>query len=205
MHIHSTAEVAETASIGEGTRIWHEAQIRNRARIGRDCILGKGAYVDEDVVIGNNVKIQNRASIYKDCVIEDGVFIGPHVCFTNDMLPRAINPDGSLKSADDWTPGQTTVRYGASIGAGAIILPGRTIGRFALIGAGTVVTRDVPDHGLVIGNPGRLVGFVCTCGARLEDVGLEKRCTPCGRRYEDIDAEMTGSGIRSWGQHSGVV
>lgn len=203
MHIHQTAEVAETASVGEGTRIWHEAQIRNRASIGRDCIVGKGAYVDEDVVIGNNVKIQNRASVYKDCAIEDGVFIGPHVCFTNDMLPRAINPDGSLKSADDWAPGRTTVRYGASIGAGAIILPSRTIGRFALIGAGTVVTRDVPDHGLMIGNPGRLVGFVCMCGARLEDIGPAERCCPnCGRRYERDDAEF---GIGNWAQQSGVV
>lgn len=196
MRIHPTADVAETASIGEGTYIWHEAQVRNRARIGHTCILGKGVYVDEDVVIGNNVKIQNRASIYKDCVIEDGVFIGPHACFTNDMLPRAINPDGSLKSADDWTPGETMVRYGASIGAGAIILPSRTIGRFALVGAGTVVTRDVPDHGLVIGNPGRLVGFVCMCGTRLEDAGAERCCPACNRRYVHNGDEVVEQGSR---------
>ena len=183
MRIHPTAEVAETAEVGSNTSIWHYAQIRSRVRIGQNCILGKGAYVDEDVLIGDNVKIQNRASIYKDCVIEDGVFIGPHACFTNDMHPRAINPDGSLKSAQDWHPGRTIVRYGASIGAGAIILPGMTIGRFALVGAGAVVTRAVADHALVVGNPARLVGHVCICGHRLESALSGWECSACGQRY----------------------
>jgi UDP-2-acetamido-3-amino-2,3-dideoxy-glucuronate N-acetyltransferase len=183
MYIHRTADVAGSVKIGSGTKIWHEAQVRGRVVIGQDCILGKGVYVDEDVNIGSNVKIQNRASIYKDCTIEDGVFIGPHVCFTNDVFPRAINPDGSLKSADDWTAGRTLVRYGASIGAGAIILPNRTIGRFAMIGAGSVVTRDVPDHGLVVGNPARLVGHVCYCGARLAMDDGTGHCLECKRTY----------------------
>jgi len=185
MSIHPSAEVATSAEIGAGTQIWHEAQIRDRVRIGQNCIFGKGAYVDEDVVIGDNVKVQNRASIYKDCWIEDGVFIGPHVCFTNDMFPRAINPDGSLKSADDWIPGETTVRYGASIGAGAIILPGMTIGRFALVGAGSVVTRDVPDFALVVGNPSRIIGYVCVCGRR---TGVERPgqwCLTCRELHDD--------------------
>lgn len=195
MHIHPSAEVAESAEIGEGTRVWHDAQIRDRVRIGRDCIFGKGAYVDEDVVIGNNVKVQNRASIYKHCLIEDGVFIGPHVCFTNDVLPRAINPDGSLKSADDWTPGRTVVRYGASIGAGAIILPSRTIGRFALVGAGAVVTRDVPDFGLVVGNPARLLGYVCVCGERVEGDIPGQRCMTC-REMENGASELVG--VTAW-------
>lgn len=183
MSIHPTAEVAATASIGPATRIWHEAQVRGGAKIGANCILGKGAYVDEGVIIGANVKIQNRASIYRDCTIEDGVFIGPHVCFTNDPFPRAINPDGTLKQADDWTAGRTLVRYGASIGAGAIILPSRTIGRFALVGAGAVVTRDVPDHGVVVGNPARLHGYACVCGNSLELDDERGRCRSCGRSY----------------------
>lgn len=183
MRIHPTADVASSAAVGDGTQIWHQAQVRDRVTIGTNCILGKGTYIDEDVVIGNNVKIQNRASVYKDCVIENGVFIGPHVCFTNDVLPRAITVDGKLKGADDWTPGKTTVQYGASIGAGSTILPGRTIGRFALVGAGTVLTHDVPPFGLVVGNPGRLVGYACMCGARLIEQGQELRCSHCTCQY----------------------
>lgn len=188
MYKHPTADVADSAVIGEGTRIWHEAQVRPRVRIGRDCILGKGAYLDEDVVIGDRVKIQNRASIYRECLIEDGVFIGPHVVFTNDRTPRAINTDGSLKDADDWSAGSTVVRTGASIGAGAIILPGLTIGRYAMVGAGTVVTKDVPDHGLVVGNPGRLVGSVCACGVKTP-LG-EHMCESC---RVDLPAEAMAS------------
>jgi acetyltransferase-like isoleucine patch superfamily enzyme len=194
MYAHPTADVAESATIGHGTKIWHEAQVRNRANIGENCTLGKGAYVDEDVIVGSNVKIQNRASIYKDCTIEDGVFIGPHVCFTNDMFPRAINPDGTLKNAEDWTAGRTIVRFGAAIGAGSIILPNRTIGRFALVGAGSVVTRDVPDHGLVVGNPARLVGYACICGSRLTMDRQTGRCADCERTYhfvkEDGQSEL---------------
>lgn len=167
VQIHATAEVSSLATIGEGTKIWHQAQVRERAHIGRCCIIGKGVYIDFDVVIGDRVKIQNGASIYHGVTIEDGVFIGPHACLTNDKLPRAITPDGQLKRDTDWDVGKILIQYGASIGAGAIILPGVTVGRFAMIGAGAVVTRDVVPHGLVIGNPARLVGLVCACGHRL--------------------------------------
>jgi acetyltransferase-like isoleucine patch superfamily enzyme len=129
-------------------------------------------YIDFDVVIGSRVKVQNGASIYHGATIEDGVFIGPHACLTNDNLPRAITPEGLLKSDADWEVSRTVIRYGASIGAGAIILPGITVGRFALVGAGAVVTKDVIAHGLVVGNPARLIGRVCACGYRLvEAVG----------------------------------
>jgi len=166
--IHPTAEVSPLATIGEGTRIWHQAQVRERARIGRSCIIGKGVYIDFDVVIGDRVKIQNGVSIYHGATIEDGVFVGPHACLTNDKLPRAITPDGELKRDADWEVGRILVRYGASIGAGVIILPGVTVGRFAMVGAGAVVTRDVTAHALVVGNPARLAGFVCACGHRLD-------------------------------------
>ena len=165
--IHPTADVSPKAHIGEGTRIWHQAQVREGARIGAHCVLGKNAYVDIESIIGNNVKIQNNASIYHGATIEDGVFIGPHACLTNDKLPRAITPEGDLKRDSDWEVGRILVRYGASIGAGAMILPNVTIGRFAMVGAGTVVTQDVPDHGLVVGNPARAVGYVCECGRKL--------------------------------------
>ncbi|MCS6849050.1 MAG: acyltransferase [Anaerolineae bacterium] len=167
IRIHPTAEVSERARIGEGTSIWNNAQVREDAVIGKNCIIGKGVYIDAGVVIGDNVKIQNNVSVFHGVTIEDGVFIGPHVCFTNDMLPRAINPDGTLKSAQDWTVVNTTVRYGASIGANATIVCGITIGRWAMVGAGSVVTKDVPDHGLVYGNPATLRGYVCKCGRRL--------------------------------------
>jgi len=168
MVIHPTAEVSPTARIGEGTRIWHHAQVRERAVIGKECILGKDVYVDADVIIGNRVKIQNGAQIYHGATLEDGVFVGPLACLTNDRFPRAITPDGRLKSAEDWQVWPILVRYGASIGAGAIVLPGVTIGRFAMVGAGAVVASSVPDHGLVIGVPARLVGYVCVCGHRVE-------------------------------------
>lgn len=183
--IHPTADVSPRAIIGEGTRIWHQAQVREGARIGRNCIIGKNVYIDFDVTIGDNVKIQNNASIYHGATIEDGVFIGPHVCLTNDKFPRAINPDGTLKGGADWEVGRIVLRYGCSIGAGAVVVTGVTIGRWAVVGAGAVVTHDVPDHGLVVGNPARLVGYVCTCGRRLAPAeGGRMRCPTCGREFE---------------------
>jgi acetyltransferase-like isoleucine patch superfamily enzyme len=136
------------------------------------------------------VKIQNRVSIFKDCIVEDGVFIGPHVCITNDLRPRAINADGTLKSAGDWSAGSTHIEYGAAIGAGSIILPSRRIGRFAMIGAGSVVTRDVPGHVLVVGNPARPIGYVCACGDRLgHSSGASERfaCQQCDAEYELLE------------------
>jgi UDP-2-acetamido-3-amino-2,3-dideoxy-glucuronate N-acetyltransferase len=167
IRIHPSAEVSPRAEIGEGTSIWHQAQIREGARVGRECILGKNVYVDFDVTIGDRVKIQNNCSVYHGAVIEDGVFLGPHVVITNDMYPRAINPDGTLKGNDDWEVRPVRICRGAAIGASSVILPGVTIGSFASVGAGTVVTRDVPSHGLFIGHPGRLVGYVCACGGAM--------------------------------------
>jgi UDP-2-acetamido-3-amino-2,3-dideoxy-glucuronate N-acetyltransferase len=167
--IHPTADVSPQATIGAGTKIWNHCQVREGATIGQNCVLSKGVYIDQGVQIGNNVKIQNGISVYHGVILEDGVFCGPHCVFTNDRLPRAINPDGSPKAADDWVLSQTLVRSGASIGAHATIVCGVTIGRWAMVGAGAVVTRDVPDHGLVFGNPARLHGFVCPCGHKLVD------------------------------------
>jgi acetyltransferase-like isoleucine patch superfamily enzyme len=187
--IHPSADISPSAVIGQGTNIWHQAQVRENAQLGRNCIVGKGAYIDSGVMIGDNVKIQNGAFIYHGVTIEDGVFIGPRACFTNDMFPRAITPEGALKSDADWQVSPTLVRYGASIGAGATVLPDLVIGRFALIGAGAVVTRSVPDHGLVVGNPARLIGFACDCGQRLHqrerrDNLLLMDCPACRVSYE---------------------
>lgn len=184
-YIHPSADVSPEASIGEGTKIWHEAQVREGARIGRECIVGKGAYVDKDVVIGDRCKIQNRASVFHGVTLGDGVFVGPHVVFANDRFPRAINPDGTLKSEDDWDESPIVVKDGASIGAGAIILPGLTIGEWALIAAGAVVTADVPPHAVVKGHPARIAGWACTCGRplRMENPG-DYHCDTCGRTFD---------------------
>jgi UDP-2-acetamido-3-amino-2,3-dideoxy-glucuronate N-acetyltransferase len=182
--IHATAEVSQHAQIGEGTQIWHFVQIREGAVIGGHCIIGKDVYVDFDVKIGDNVKIQNGALIYHGACLEDGVFIGPQACLTNDRYPRSINSDGSLKGNDDWVVGPILVRQGASLGAGSVILPNVTIGRFALVGAGAVVTRSVPDHGLVVGNPAHLVGYVCQCGRKLEMQGTVGICRVCNWTFE---------------------
>src|SRR6266568_2118731 len=185
-YIHPTAEVSSNAQIGAGTHIWRQAHVREHARIGETCNIGKGVYIDAHVHIGSNVKIQNHVSLFEGVTIEDGVFVGPHVCFTNDLLPRAITPDGKLKIADDWVITATLVKYGASIGAGSVIICGITIGEFALIGAGSVVTRDVPPHTLVFGNPARQHGYVCRCARKISDVceqnGLKiGRCEKCGK------------------------
>jgi len=168
-YIHPSADVAQDAEIGADTKIWHQVQIRSGVHIGRECVFGRGVYVDAHVVIGNRVKVQNYVSIYEGATIEDGVFVGPHVTFTNDKHPRAINPDGSLKDTSDWTISHTLIREGASLGANSTIVCGINIGQWAMIGAGSVVTKDVPDYGLVVGNPARLIGYVCKCGNRLPD------------------------------------
>ena len=188
--VHPTSDVSPSAQIGAGTKIWQHCLVREDAVIGSNCVLNPGVYIDAGVHIGSNVNIQNGISLYRGVTLEDGVFCGPHCTFTNDKLPRAINPDGSLKGASDWQMSETLVKMGASIGAHATILCGVTIGRWAMIGAGAVVTHDVPDYGLVYGNPARLHGFACACGGNLEpsedDVSesdqVHLTCLKCGRK-----------------------
>ena len=178
--IHLTAEVSDDATIGDDTFVWHQAQVREGAAVGSGCVIGKGAYVDLDVQVGARCKIQNYACLYAGVTLEDGVFVGPAVVFTNDRQPRAVNPVGSAKGEADWTLGRTTVLTGASLGASTTVLPGLTIGRWAMVGAGSLVTRNVADHALVMGSPARRVGWVCSCAERLTS---ELRCGSCGRRY----------------------
>lgn len=182
--IHPSADVSPEARLGPGTRVWHEAQVREGAVVGGDCVLGKGVYIDRDVIVGERVKIQNRASLFRGVTVEDGVYIGPHVTFANDRYPRAVSPDGAPLQDDDWSLEPTLVHEGASIGAGAVILPGVTIGHWALCGAGAVVTRDVGDHELVTGNPARHAGYVCVCGRPLDREGDGWRCPVCERVYQ---------------------
>jgi UDP-2-acetamido-3-amino-2,3-dideoxy-glucuronate N-acetyltransferase len=185
MYIHPTAEVEDDVIIGAETRVWHLCHIRTGVRIGTECILGRGVYVDTGVEIGNRVKIQNYVSVFHGVTIEDGVFVGPHVCFTNDRFPRGINVDGSLKGTADWIVTPTRVRTGASIGANATIVCGTTLGRWAMVGAGSVVTKDVPDYVLVAGNPARMLGYVCPCGVRKESLEAAQNCNQCQTKYPD--------------------
>ena len=182
--IHDTAEVSESAVVGPGTRIWHQAQVMPGARVGSNCRIGKGVYIDRDVVVGNNVKIQNYVSLYRGVTVEDDVILGPHMTFTNDLYPRAF--------VDNYTVYQTLVKKGASVGANATIICGVTLNEYCMVAAGAVVLADVPAYALVVGNPGRVTGYVCMCGAKLD---VEKRpdqasrpgparCRVCSREYE---------------------
>src|SRR5690606_12155811 len=155
VRIVDSAEVHDTATVGEGSAVWHLAQVREDAQIGENCIIGRGAYVGSGVSLGNNCKVQNYALLYEPATLEDGVFIGPAVVLTNDTYPRAINPDGTIKSASDWEPTGVEIRTGAAIGARSVCVAPVTIGAWALVAAGSVVTKDVPDHALVAGVPAR--------------------------------------------------
>ncbi|HJQ93460.1 MAG TPA: acyltransferase [Candidatus Thermoplasmatota archaeon] len=158
---HPLSVVEEGATVGARTRVWHFAHVRKGAVVGNDCIIGKDAYIDTEVVMGDGCKVQNGANLYRGLTLGDRVFVGPAAQFTNDLFPRA-------ELWDDSRLVRTTVKDGASIGSNATIVCGITIGRYATVGAGAVVTKDVPDHGLVLGNPARLRGFVCVCGRPLK-------------------------------------
>ena len=201
VYVHPTAFVASDANIGPGTKVWHLAQVREGATIGAECILGKGVYVGEGVQIGSRVKIQNGVSIYPGATVEDGVFIGPHVCFTNDRHPRAVNPDGSVQAAGQWELSPIRVRQGASLGGAVVLVAGVTVGRWALVAAGAVVTKDVPDYGMVAGNPARRIGSVCVCGRRLRELSAGRlSCAHCGATYRcEEDGSVKPEGTLSEG------
>ena len=181
--IHESSYVDEGAEIGAASKVWHFCHVMPRARIGRHCNIGQNVFIASDVTIGNNVKIQNNVSLYTGVYVEDDVFLGPSMVFTNVLNPRSHVPRKNEYQT-------TRVKRGASIGANATIVCGITVGRHAFVGAGAVITRDVPDYALVYGNPGRIQGWVCQCGVKLQfqpDGHREvARCEGCGARYSKV-------------------
>jgi UDP-2-acetamido-3-amino-2,3-dideoxy-glucuronate N-acetyltransferase len=185
--VHPTALVDAGARIGEGTHIWHWVHVSDGAVIGAGCSLGQNVYVGNKVVIGNNCKIQNNVSIYTGVILEDDVFCGPSMVFTN-----VVNPRSHVVRKHEYRP--TVVKRGASLGANCTVVCGHAIGRYAFVGAGTVITRDVPDHALVIGNPGRITGWMCECGVKLASGSTPPAaaiCAACQARYALNDGSLT--------------
>jgi UDP-2-acetamido-3-amino-2,3-dideoxy-glucuronate N-acetyltransferase len=186
--VHESSYVDEPCEIGPGTKIWHFSHVMKNCRIGPGCNIGQNVVISPDVVIGGNVKIQNNVSVYTGCILEDDVFCGPSMVFTN-----VVNPRSHVIRKDEYR--RTLVRKGASLGANCTIVCGITIGRYAFIGAGATVTRDVPDFGLVYGNPGRLRGWMCACGIRLEFTGKQEAgsalCSACGAAYRKQGDQVT--------------
>jgi dTDP-4-amino-4,6-dideoxygalactose transaminase/acetyltransferase-like isoleucine patch superfamily enzyme len=184
--VHESSYVDTPCEIGEGTKIWHFSHVMKNAKIGKNCNIGQNVVISPDVVLGQNVKIQNNVSVYTGVICEDDVFLGPSMVFTN-----VVNPRSHVIRRDQYQ--QTLVKKGASIGANAVILCGNDIGRFSFIGAGAVITKDVPDYALVVGNPGRIVGWMCYCGIRLDfQDSSDTKCTACGKEYTMInDKQIT--------------
>jgi len=177
VRILPSADVDSSATLGEGSSIWHLAQIRDGVVLGENCIIGRGAYIGSGVTLGDNCKVQNYALVYEPASLGKGVFIGPAVVLTNDQFPRAVNTDLSLKSGSDWEAVGVTIHDGASIGARAVCIAPVTIGKWALVAAGAVVTKNVPDYALVAGVPAKRIRWVGRAGVPLEDIGGNRfRC-----------------------------
>lgn len=193
VRIQPTAQVDPAAELGEGTAIWDLAQIREHAVLGRDCNVGRGAYVGPGVRIGDNVKLQNYALVYEPAVLEDGVFVGPAAVCTNDYYPRAVTPEGRPKRGDDWEAVAVRVGEGASLGARSVCVAPVRVGRWALVAAGAVVTRDVPDFALVVGVPARQVGWVGRAGVKLVQRAGEPgvwECPSTGALHDEKEGEL---------------
>jgi acetyltransferase-like isoleucine patch superfamily enzyme len=188
--VEASADVSEDAAIGQGAKIWHLAQVREGASLGENCIIGRGAYIGPGVKLGDNCKVQNYALVYEPAVLGVGVFIGPAVVLTNDVFPRAITSDGTLKTEDDWDKVGVTINEGAAIGARAVCIAPLTIGSWATVAAGAVVTRDVPDFALVAGVPAKRIGWVGKAGLPLRADNGKWVCPQTGTVYEEHDGGL---------------
>jgi UDP-2-acetamido-3-amino-2,3-dideoxy-glucuronate N-acetyltransferase len=191
--VHSTAVVDEGAEIGAGTKIWHFSHVMGGARIGENCIIGQNVFIGSGTLLGNNVKVQNNVSIYDGVILEDDVFCGPSMVFTNVFNPRSF-----ISRKKEFR--KTLVKKGGTIGANVTIVCGNTVGQFAFIGAGSVVTKDVPDYALVYGNPGKVKGWVCQCAEEIGFRSGKAACRACGRRYGKTKDKVELLGLKSLGK-----
>jgi len=202
VRVHPSAQVEDGALVGAGTTVWQLAHIREGARVGVGCTIGRGVYIDAGVVLGDRVKVQNYALVYAPARLEDGVFVGPAVVFTNDLYPRAVNADGTSKTAADWEAVGATLREGCAVGARSVLVPGVTVGRWAMVAAGAVVTHDVPDFALVAGLPARQRGWVGRAGRPLEAVGAGRFRCPIGREeYLEESGHLREAGAERQENH----
>jgi UDP-2-acetamido-3-amino-2,3-dideoxy-glucuronate N-acetyltransferase len=187
-YIHPTA-IVETENIGEDTKIWAFTHVMKNVPIGANCNIGDNCFIETGAIVGNNVTIKNGNMLFEGITLEDGVFVGPHVFFTNDRFPRSARlPEANMRYTDhDWFA-PTTIKYGATLGAAAVILPGVTVGKFAMVGAGAIVTKDIPAHALTVGNPAHLIGWVCQCGTKLDFEPTDQaKCNACGKSYQTTE------------------
>lgn len=182
--IHESSYIDKPCEIGQGTKIWHFSHIMKNSKIGKNCNIGQNVVISPSVIIGNNVKIQNNVSVYTGVICEDAVFLGPSCVFTN-----VINPRSAIERKDEYK--KTIVKKGATIGANATIVCGYDIGKYAFVGAGAVVTKDVPDYALVVGNPAKIIGYMCECGNRLKIMRNYYRCPICNKEYITIKENLT--------------
>ena len=188
----NAAEISGSAEIGDGTRIWGLSKVCDRVVIGKNCVIGRSVYLGPEVIVGNNCKIQNNCLIYEPARIHDGVFIGPAVVLTNDLNPRAVTPDFRLKQARDWNKVGVTIKEGASIGARSVCVAPLEIGSWAMVGAGSVVLKDVPEFALVVGNPARQIGWVGRAGFKLIHIADSKfECPKTGEIYLEVGGILT--------------
>lgn len=183
--IHKTAEVSSEAKIGSGTKIWQNSQVLKNAQIGKNCIIGHNCFIASKAKLGNGVKIESNTDVWDYVILEDYVFVGPSVVFTNDLNPRAKYPKKEYPQYGKWLP--TLVNEGATIGANATIVCGITIGKWAFIGAGAVVNKNIPDYALVVGVPAKQIGWVCECGNKLDFKNNKAVCLKCQRKYQKIN------------------
>jgi UDP-2-acetamido-3-amino-2,3-dideoxy-glucuronate N-acetyltransferase len=185
--VHESSYVDDGCEIGPGTKIWHFSHVMSGSKIGAKCNIGQNVVISPGVVIGDNVKIQNNVSVYTGVSLEDDVFCGPSMVFTN-----VVNPRSAVSRKDEYRP--TLVKRGASLGANCTVVCGHSVGRYAFIGAGAVITKDVPDYALIVGNPGRINGWMCECGVKLASGAAAPKnatCTACGKTYESRDGQLT--------------
>ena len=183
--VHESSYIDEGCEIGQGTKIWHFSHVMKDARIGHNCNIGQNVVISPGVILGNGVKIQNNVSVYTGVICEDDVFLGPSCVFTNVVNPRAF-----IERKNEYK--KTLVKQGASIGANATIVCGNQIGKFAFVGAGAVVTKDVPDYAMVYGNPAKIKGYVCRCGKKLHFINNNAVCNLCGKTYELRNTKIIG-------------